>query len=124
VHRFLPKVFWLFGQKTDRFGASEDQFQDYAGRSVLRYGPQLVSALRAAKYNCGYVLPPGNLLGAPNSDLVFQLRERSDFSVYWQGYPRRRHNPAKNGAQATSPETDSISSGAAEDIAGGEARDQ
>ena len=90
AHRFLPKVFWLFGRKSNRFDTVEYEFRDHAGRVVLAYGPPLVSGLEPASYANPYLLAPGNLLGTPNSSLIFQLREASEFSAYWQNYPRRR----------------------------------
>ena len=79
VHRFLPKALWLFGTKENRFGAAEYEFRDYAKRAVLVYGPSLVSGLEPLSYDGAFLLAPGNLLGTPNSPLVFGLRERSEF---------------------------------------------
>jgi hypothetical protein len=95
VHRYLPKVFWLFGRKGNRFGSVEYEFRDYAGRTILVYGPPLVSGLPRIRYEHVCLLAPGNLLGIPNSSLIFQLREQSEFSLYWQDYPRRRRIPAE-----------------------------
>jgi len=94
VNRYLPKVYWSFGRKENRFGSVEHEFRDYAGRTVFVYGPPLVSALNPVDYENACLLTPGNLLGIPNSSLIFQLRERSEFSAYWQDYPRRRRIPA------------------------------
>ncbi|HXN94043.1 MAG TPA: hypothetical protein VN879_06040 [Candidatus Acidoferrales bacterium] len=99
VQRFLPKVYWRFGRTGDRFGATVNEFRDYAGRLVLTYGPALVSGLDAVSYKTAYVLAPGNLLGSPNASLVFQLQESSEFSAYWEDYPRRRRIQAANGKQ-------------------------
>jgi hypothetical protein len=90
VHRFLPKVFWMFGRKGNRFNAVENEFRDYANRLALVYGPQLVSGLELISYQNASLLAPGNLLGSPNSSLIFRLHEPSEFSLYWQDYPRRR----------------------------------
>jgi hypothetical protein len=97
VHRYLPKVFWLFGRKGNRFGSVEYEFRDYAGRTVFAYGPPLVSGLHEIHHENACLLAPGNLLGVPNSSLIFQLRERSEFSLYWEGYPRRRRVPVGDG---------------------------
>jgi len=106
LHRFLPKVFWLFGRKGNRFGSVEYEFRDYAERRVLAYGPSLVSGLRAIKYKTASLLAPGNLLGVPNSLLVFQLQEPSEYSSYWHNYPRRRRIPGGDGDQISAHETD------------------
>jgi hypothetical protein len=110
VHRFIPKVHWLFGRKGNRFGARENEFRDYAGRVAISYGPQLVSGLETDSYDGARVLAPGNLLGLPNASLVFYLQEPSEFSVYWEDYPRRRRIPGPNGQQGTLRE-DAIKSG-------------
>jgi hypothetical protein len=110
VQRFLPKVYWRFRGTSNRFGATENEFRDYAGRVALTYGPALVSGLHPASYESAYVLAPGNLLGSPNASLVFQLQESSEFSAYWEDYPRRRRIAAANGQQVARQETPASSS--------------
>lgn len=97
VQRFLPKIFWLFGRKSNRFGAMEHEFRDHAGRQTVTYGPSLASGMRTPAYENAYVLAPGNLLGMPNSTVVFELRELSEYSIYWANYPRRRVISTGNG---------------------------
>jgi len=97
VHRFLPKVFWLFGRKGNRYGSAEYEFRDYAGRQVVAYGPALVSGIYNFSYDYAYILAPGNLLGMPNSSLAFEVKESSEYSSYWENYPRRRHIGPGNG---------------------------
>ena len=111
IHRFLPKVFWLFGRKGNRFGWVEYEFRDYAGRIVLGYGPQLVSGLDRVLYESACLLAAGNLLGTPNSSLIFQLRENSEFSAYWQDYPRRRRIIAGDGEEMSTNAPDPSSIG-------------
>jgi hypothetical protein len=111
VHRFLPKVFWLSGQKSNRFGAVEYELRDYAERPVVAYGPPLVSGLEPILYEDPCLLAPGNLLGTPNSSLVFKLREQSEFSGYWQDYPRRRRIPPGNGKPGSTQLPDTSSAG-------------
>jgi hypothetical protein len=101
VHRFLPKVFWLFGRKGNRFGSVEYEYRDYAGRALRTYGPPLLSGVEAPSYKHACLLPPGNLLGTPNNSLVFQLEEPSEFSMYWHDYPRRRKISAENVEQSS-----------------------
>jgi len=103
VHRFIPKVHWLFDRKGNRFGAAQNEFRDYAGRTVISYGPRLVLGLEMDSYDGARVVAPGNLLGLPNASLVFYLREPSDFSTYWEDYPRRRRIPGPNGRQDMPP---------------------
>jgi hypothetical protein len=104
VHRLLPKVFWLFGEKKNRFNAGEYEFRDYAGRVVILYSPFLASGLPPIKFDNACLIAPGNLLGSPNSPLVFQLRERSEFSDYWRDYPKRRQFVIQEGASELSLE--------------------
>lgn len=96
-HRFLPKVFWLSSVKENRFGATEYDLCDYAGRLAVGYGPPLVSGLPPVSYESACLLAPGNLLGVPNATLFFHLREPSEFSAYWQDYPRRPTIPVATG---------------------------
>jgi hypothetical protein len=90
INRYYPKLYWLFGRKSNRFGSVELEFRDYAGRSTYTFGPTLISGLRTTRYGDAYILPPNNLLGTPNSALVFQFSENTEYSSYWETYPRRR----------------------------------
>jgi hypothetical protein len=123
--RFLPKVFWLFSRGSDRFGTRQYEFRDYAGGRVPLYGPDLVSALGNVDYESAYLLAPGNLLGTPNSSLIFQLREPSEFSSYWKDYPRRRRIAATEG---TEPPADDSSTAPTPDVSqvrrNGDVRDE
>jgi len=103
THRFVPKVHWLFERRGNRFGVAESEFRDYAGRVVVAYGPQLSSGLEPLSYDGAHLVAPGNLLGIPNSTLVFQFQEPSAFSKYWEDYPRRRAIPGANSKQAETP---------------------
>lgn len=99
-NRFLPKIFSLFGTQENRFGSVEHEFKDYNGRTFKAYGPVLISGLESVSYDTACLVPPGNLLGRPNSAIVFQLREHSEFSLYWRDYPRRRHIAEQQGETA------------------------
>lgn len=90
TQRYLPKIMWLYARKTNRFGAVELEFRDYAGRVATAYGPVLVSGLSPVSFETACLLAPGNLLGTPNSSLIFERQERSEFADYWRDYPRRR----------------------------------
>jgi hypothetical protein len=93
VNRLMPKIHWLYGRKSDRFGQVEYEFRDYAARSTVAYGPPLVSGLLKPRYGSPFLLAPSNLLGMPNAWLVFALRHNSEYEAYWKAYPRRRHIP-------------------------------
>jgi hypothetical protein len=111
LNRLTPKVFWLYGEKGDRFGSVEYEFHDSCGRRLYLYGPRLVSGVHDPGFGAGYVIAPGDLLAVPNSSLVFRLREESEFSIFWKGYPRRRRIPKVSNGRAQPervPEPDEV----------------
>lgn len=93
VNRFFPKEFWLENSNEDRFGRQEFEFKDYLGRSHVFFGPSFVHGIPGAAQDTPLLIAPGNLLGFANAEIVFTLREKSVFSQYWEGYPRRRQIP-------------------------------
>lgn len=88
--RLIPKTFWRLNHSEDQFGREQNILQDYMGRTVTINGPATVSGIRKLRFNEPVVIAPGNLLGLPNSEMVFRILDRSQYSVYWAGYPRRR----------------------------------
>lgn len=93
VHRYFPKTFWLHRWTKDRFGLIQYECVDYAGRPMYLYGPLLASGLPEPSDKWPMLIAPGNLLGMPQSTLVFQVRETNEYSAYWEGYPRKRRIP-------------------------------
>lgn len=93
LHQYLPKIFWMSEIKVNRFGQSEYQFKDYAGRSIRIFGPSLISGISNIGFEEPCLIAPGNLLGIPNATLFFGFRESSVFEKYWNGYPRKRQIP-------------------------------
>lgn len=94
VNRYVPKIHWFHERVTDRFGFVESEFRDYANRRVVIRGPSTVLGLPALRTDEPIIIAGGNLLGHPNSTLTFRIREASEYSEYWDGYPRRRKIPA------------------------------
>lgn len=90
VNRYLPKLFWLYSRKGTRFGLTEYEYQDYARRPLTVFGPPTVSGLPRQTYGRPVLIAPGNLIGYPNSALMFRFMEPSEYSNYWRDYPRRR----------------------------------
>lgn len=88
--RLTPRIFWLHASRKDRFGSEEYEFRDSAGRKLALYGPALVSGMGRPSFDSAFLIAPGNLLGGPNSWLLFWYSDSSEFSSYWKGYPRRR----------------------------------
>jgi len=93
-HRYLPKVHWLESIWTDRFGRERFVFTDYKGKEVILGGPPVVSGLPGLGFQQPALIAPGNLLGEPNAELRFLIRESSTYSNYWANYPRRRDIPS------------------------------
>jgi hypothetical protein len=91
VHRFIPKAFWLTQTSKDEFGKEKYVFEDYNGQKLDLSGPAVVSGLRTPKFSEPRIVPYGNLLGYPNSELTLRLTEESSYSKSWENYPRRRN---------------------------------
>ena len=90
INRYFPKPYWLMSRKGDRYGLVEYIYKDFDAKEFRIFGPPVVNGLPRKVYKIPVVIAPGNLLGFPNSQLMFQIRERSEYSKYWDGYPRRR----------------------------------
>jgi hypothetical protein len=87
--RYLPKWLWLESRRKDRFGRDEFELRDSAGQRIITYGPRHAFGLLEPDFERPFVLGPGNLIGHPNSELLFHVSEPSLYSNYWEGYPRR-----------------------------------
>ncbi len=94
ARRYLPKIFWLQSLGTDRVGRQQFVFSDYVGREITLGGPPVVSGLPKPNFREPALIAPGNLLGEPNAELRFAVRERSVYAEYWANYPRRRQIPS------------------------------
>lgn len=90
VNRFFPKYFWLAARGSTRFGVIQYTYSDYAGREFVMHGPPSASGLPSKVYRDPVIIAPFNLLGHPNAHIIFRVKERSLYSDYWDGYPRRR----------------------------------
>ena len=99
LHRYIPKVFWLQKMTRDRFGLTEYEFRDYRGRIFTLFGPRMVAGLPSLDYSAPVLISPANLLGLPNAQLAFTLAQSTEYSRYWDGYPRRRQIPHVVAAQ-------------------------
>lgn len=90
INRYVPKVYWLCNRQGNRHGIVRYDFRDYANRPLTIYGPPISSGLPRKYYQLPVIIAPGNILGHPNSHIMFRFKETSEFSKYWEGYPRRR----------------------------------
>ncbi len=75
--RYLPKVYWLQSLQKDRLGRQRFVFVDYRGRETTVGGPPVISGLSEPTFSEPVLVAPGNLLGEPNAELRFELREHS-----------------------------------------------
>jgi hypothetical protein len=89
IGRYFPKPLWLMGKTESRYGTVEYQFSDYAGRSLAVFGPPIISGLPSVQYGYPFIMLPHALLGVSNALLAFRFAASSQYSLYWQGYPRR-----------------------------------
>jgi hypothetical protein len=89
-YRLIPKTFWRTKHIKDQYGREESILSDYMGRALQINGPTIVSGIRPLNFNEPVVVAPDNLLGLPNSEMVFRVLDTSQSSQYWAGYPRRR----------------------------------
>jgi hypothetical protein len=89
LHRYLPRAFWRSSRREDEFGRRESVYRDYREDVFAHYDPNFVLGIRSSTRPGPYVIAPGRLLGHSNAELIFSVAERSEFTEYWQGYPRR-----------------------------------
>ncbi len=94
IERFFPKLYWLRNRTENQNGWSMYEFSDYKQRRLALYGPRMVLGMPAIKFDFPCIIPPGNLLGQPNANLVFAFHETTEYKEYWTGYPRRRSIPS------------------------------
>jgi hypothetical protein len=89
VNRFSPKIFWGTDREVDRYGLEQIVFEDYMGRKIIIGGPNPVSGMISADLVNPILIPYGNLLGLPHADVFFRIQHDSEYSRYWDKYPRR-----------------------------------
>lgn len=92
IHRFFPKHYVLKSTLKNEFDILEFTYCDYKERKHVIYGPSLVTGLLNRNIPKPVIIAPCNLLGGPNSTMIFTLHEHSDFSKYWEGYPIKRQS--------------------------------
>jgi hypothetical protein len=101
LQRYIPKEFWAMSWKQDRAGRREFEFHDYSGRKFAVYEPSLALGVDDIDLNHPILIAPGNLLGHASAALIFRIRDKSNYSEYWKGYPRRRKIPSPDEAAPT-----------------------
>jgi hypothetical protein len=93
--RLVPKLFWGTRSESDSHGNICDTFADYRGSVLSLWDPPLVIAGPRRSFGTPYLVAPVDFLYQPNSTLLFTVIAKSEYSSYWEGYPRRRFIPPK-----------------------------
>lgn len=88
--RFFPKHYLLKTTLKNDFDIFVFTYCDYKKRQHMIYGPNLVTGLPNRNTQKSIIIPPCNLLGSPNSTMIFTLHEPSEYSKYWEGYPIKK----------------------------------
>ena len=92
LQRYIPKEYWAREQRQDRYSRFEYTFTDYADRPTIIHQPSFGIGMSELDLNHPILIPPGSLLGQ-HTPFTFGIREKSNYSEYWNGYPRRREIP-------------------------------
>lgn len=117
VNRYFPKQFWLESKRENRYGVIEYSYFDYADRELILFGPNVATGLPNQTYAYPVIISPGNLLGYPNSQLMFWLQERNEYSIFWRDYPKRRKPELVRDSETSRPnvinheQSDTVSAG-------------
>ncbi|HHF2979028.1 TPA: hypothetical protein ACPJ0Q_004656 [Vibrio diabolicus] len=90
VNRFFPKHYVLKSTIKNEFNIIEYELSDYRDRRLTIYGPSLVTGIPSVNNTKSVIVAPCNLLGIPNSTMTFTLKEPSEYSKYWEGYPIKK----------------------------------
>lgn len=88
--RLFPKLYWRHGSQSDPFCQRTIDFIDYSGSRFQVHMPQTIfGTLQGSDLiqTRPVLIAPGNIFGLPNADLIFQARQESVYSRYWESYP-------------------------------------
>lgn len=90
--RLFPMPYWLVGARDDAYSQKTIEFQDDRGRQVFVHLPRAVKGLPTLMLpnDKPSLLSPGDLLGMPNADIIFSIKENSVYTRYWSNYPIQR----------------------------------
>jgi hypothetical protein len=108
VMRFFPKMFWLDEETTHRSGTTEFKIIDYLGRVTQFFGPELTVGNSIIEYGVPFLVCPGALLSVPNAEISFRLSHSSEYTRFWDGYPRRRRLPVDDRREVDSHATEQL----------------
>ncbi|MET3724140.1 hypothetical protein [Sphingomonas trueperi] len=87
--RLAPKRWWLKERKISDFGQVIERFEDERARPLELNYPSSLVGVPDADFGEAITIPHGNLLGHTNSDLVFKVIEKSEYTALWANYPYR-----------------------------------
>lgn len=93
--RLYPKLYWKHGFRSDPYGQLTVDFVDHSGTRLQIHLPKtifgtLTNSEISQTRPC--LVAPGNIFGLPNSDLIFQVRQESAYSTYWESYPHHKED--------------------------------
>jgi hypothetical protein len=91
--RLVPKRFWLVRSIRSQSGVVERELKDYRDRTVTLWGPSVFTGIGIPEFRRPVILAPHEMLGHAGDSVLFAIKEKSAFSDYWEGYPRRRSIP-------------------------------
>ena len=93
IHRYIPKTYFIERVEADLYGNQYITFKDYIQRKITITTPFLISPSANPLYAKPYIIAPRELFGQPNSYIMFSIIEESEYSKYWEEYPKRRTIP-------------------------------
>jgi hypothetical protein len=89
ISRHYPKIYWLVESTRSITGAWKHVLEDHRQRKLLMFSPLMVNGIPAIPNGKPVLVAPANLLGTPDSLIVFSYVSQSKYADYWRGYPRR-----------------------------------
>ncbi len=92
--RLVPKLYWGIRSECDNHYNVCETFSDYRGSTVTLWDPPTVLGIPQNTIGVPCLIAPFDFLGQPNSILIFSVTSRSEYSEYWENYPRRRFIPS------------------------------
>ncbi|MCB2144908.1 MAG: hypothetical protein KQI81_00435 [Deltaproteobacteria bacterium] len=93
--RLIPKLFWGNEIEGDSHGNIRYTLEDYRGSVISLWDPPIVMTHKGQSLGEPCLVAPTDFLFQPNSTLRFRIVAKSEFSDYWENYPRRRFVPSE-----------------------------
>lgn len=94
--RLIPKLYWGKNTLMDAEGNLCTSFVDYRNVLISLWEPSTLALQIGKPLEAPHILAPFDLLNMPNSNLAFFVSPRTNYSEYWDDYPRGRYIPLNN----------------------------